>query len=111
MLVTTARTVVVTRERGQYPYSSFDNVEPTRATGLGANVSSRPTLSIGAGQLGPSARNHKRYEFRNGPWTYKIDASADNRFAGATLTVLRAARMVQTSLAATYQMSANRIIE
>lgn len=111
MLVATARTAVVTQERGQYPYASFDNAEPTRATGLGADVSSRPTLSIGAGQLVPSAPNHERYEFRNGPWTYRIDASADNRFAGATLTVLRAARMVQTSLAAAYQMSAKRIIE
>lgn len=109
MLVTPVRTVVVTREDGGLRYSSFDHAKPGKVTESGASVSSQPTLSVGGGRLVPAARNHERYEFRNGPWTYRLDASADNRAPGASVTVLKDDRVVQTSTASAYQMSAERM--
>lgn len=108
MLITSARTVVVTRERDGYGYASFDHARRGRVIERGASFSSQPTLSISGGRLVPAGPNRERYEFRNGPWTYRIDASADNRAPGASLTVLKDARIVQTSTASAYQLSAKR---
>lgn len=110
MLVTPVRTVIVTKAADGFRYGSFDHAKPGPVTEDGAFVSSQPTLSVGGGRLVAAAPNHERYEFRNGPWTYRIDASADNRAPGASLTVLKDGRTVQTSTASAYQMSARRIV-
>jgi hypothetical protein len=109
MLVTSARTVVVTRGRAGYRYTSFDYAKNGRVIQRSASVSSKPTLSIGGGRLLLTRQNQERYEFPNGPWTYRIDASADNRAPGALLTVLKDGQIVQTSTASAYQLSARRI--
>lgn len=109
LVMTPVRTVVVTRENGAYRYRSFDHAKQSVVTEDGAFVSSQPTVSVAGGRLVPAARNHERYEFHNGPWTYRVDASADNRAPGASLTVLKNGRMVQTSTASAYEMAARRI--
>lgn len=109
VLVTPVRTIFVTRDKANYRYSSFDYAKPGRVTVEGSSLSSQPTFSVGGGRLVSAARNHQRYEFRNGAWIYRIDASADNRAAGASLVVLRDGRIVQTNTASAYEMAAKRI--
>lgn len=110
MLVDAKRTIVVTAdEDGGYTYRSFDHARPGKVIDSGGAASSVPTVTVRGGRLIPAAPGRETYEFNAPPWTYRISASADNRAPGATLTVLRDGRVVQTSTAAAYQMSARRV--
>ena len=101
--------LVIGNEDGSYTYKSFDYAKPGKIIDAGGGATSTPSTTVKGGRLVPAEPNHEVYEFRNGPWTYRVSASGDNRAPGAGLTVLRNGKAVQTSVAAAYQMAAKRI--
>lgn len=111
LLVDSRRTVLVTAEPdGSYTYRSFDHATPGEVVApAGGGRSSRPTVTITGGRLVPSDPGRESYRFDAPPWLYLVRASADNRAPGASLEVRRDGELVQTSVAAAYQMAARRI--
>ena len=109
MLATPNRTVWVVSEGGGFRYLSFDYAKPGAVEERGPQLTSSATVSIAHGAIVPAKPNHQRYEFHAGPWTYRVDASADNRAPGASITVLKEGRVVRTTVVAAYQMSGRRV--
>lgn len=111
LLVDARRSVLVTLEAdGSYTYRSFDHARPGAVVDTPAAITSTPTVTVAGGRLVASDEpGRETYAFRKAPWEYRVTASADNRSPGATLTVLRDGKAVQTSTAAAYQMAARRI--
>ena len=101
--------LVIAAEDGSYSYKSFDYAKPGKVIDVSGGVSNVPSTTVTGGRLISAEPNQEIYEFRHGPWTYQVRASADNRAPGAGLTVLRGGKTVQTSVAAAYQMAAKRI--
>ena len=107
LFVDAKRTVLITAEpRGSYTYRSFDHAKPGAPVG---GTSSIPTAAVKGGRLVGSQPRLETYEFKAGPWTYRLTASADNRTPGATLAVLRAGKVAMTSTAVAYEMAASRM--
>ena len=106
LFVDARRTVLVTAELGgSFTYRSFDYAKPGTPVG---STSSIPTATVKGGRFVLSRPGFETYEFRAGPWTYRLTASANNRAPGANLTVLRAGRRVTISNAVAYEMAAAR---
>ncbi len=101
--------LVIAAEDGSYSYKSFDYAKPGKVIDASGGATSVPSTTVTSGRLISAEPNHELYEFRSGPWTYRVRASADNRAPGAGLTVLHGGKTVQTSVAAAYQMAAKRI--
>ena len=110
LFVDARRSVVVTAEpRGGFTYRSFDHASRAEAVqGPDGAASSVATATVAGGRLVRTRPGSEVYEFDAGPWTYRLTASADNRAPGATLTVLRSGRPVETSAAVAYVMAAAR---
>ena len=106
LFVDARRTVLITSEPGgTYTYRSFDHAKPGKPVG---STSSIPTATVRGGRLVRSRPGIEIYEFRAGPWTYRLTASAKNRAPGADLAVLRSGRARTTSIAVAYEMAAAR---
>lgn len=109
LLVDPKRAVLVTADAGDgYTYKSFDYAKPGKMITAGGGATNIASTTIRGGRLVPADPGHEIYEFRNGPWTYRVAASADNTAPAASLTVLRDGKPIQTSVAAAYQMAAKR---
>lgn len=107
LLVDPKRTILITAEpRGGYVYRSFDHAKPGAPVG---STSSIPTAMVTDGRLLRSRPGVETYEFKAGPWTYRVTASASNREPGATLVVLNAGKSASTSTAVAYEMAAARV--
>lgn len=110
LLVDARRSVLVTADKnGGYTYRSFDYAHPGKVIDARGGATNVATTTVSGGRLVPADPGHEVYEFRKGPWTYRVTASADNTAPGASLTVLREGSPVQTSIAAAYEMAAKRI--
>lgn len=110
MLVDARRSVVVTADPGGgYTYRSYDYARPGKVVERDGGATSVATVTATGGRLVASGPKRETYEFRRGPWTYRVAASADDRAPGAALTVLRGGTVVQSSVAVAYQMAARRI--
>ena len=110
LLIANTRSVMVTANRdGTYTYDSFDYLRPGKIVATGPGATNVASVTIRGGRLVPADPGHEVYEFRNGPWTYRVRASAANTAPGADLTVLRDGKVIQATVAAAYQMAAKRI--
>ncbi len=110
LLVTSRRSVMVTAEPGgSYTYRSFDYDKPGKVIDAGGGATSEATTTVIGGRLVAAEPVHEAYEFTKEPWTYRVEASADNTAPGASLTVLRDGKPVQVATAAAYEMAAKRI--
>lgn len=111
LLTDAKRSIMVTAEDdGSYTYRSFDYAKPGKVIEAGeGGRTSTATVTVKGGRLVPAEPGREVYEFSAGPWTYRVSASADNRAPGAGLMVSRAGKPVTTSVAAAYQMAAQRI--
>lgn len=110
LLVTSRRSVLVTAERdGTYTYHSFDYAKPGKVIDAGGGATSEATTTVTGGRLVAAEPHHEVYEFTKEPWTYRVEASADNTAPGASLTVSRDGKPVQVETAAAYEMAAKRI--
>lgn len=100
------RTILITAEPGGgYTYRSFDHAKPGAPVG---STSSVPTATVTGGRLFRTGSATERYEFKKGPWTYRLTASADNRSPGGSLVLLRSGREQASSTAIMYEMAAAR---
>lgn len=110
LLAASRRSVLVTAEPdGSYTYRSFDYDKPGKVIDAGGGATSEVTTTVTGGRLVAAEPKHEVYEFTNKPWTYRVEASANNAAAGASLTVLRDGKPVQVETAAAYEMAAKRI--
>ena len=111
LFIDARRTVLVTSEiAGGFTYWSFDYAKPGRtAHGGGGSLNSTATTIIRRGHMASAKPGHETYVFAVGPWTYRLEASADNRAPGARLTVLHLGKPATSSNATAYQMAAKRI--
>ena len=97
------RSVTVTADpAGRLTYQSFDFVDPTRKTHPdGVQRSSVPSLSIIGGSRMLS-NTQESFVFQNAGYTYTLRVARQGQPAGATLSVSRGGKLVQTELLTGY---------
>lgn len=103
-LFTPRRSIVITREGGDYVYRSFDFSARTRVTADGR--STIPSLVLRGGRIMQGAHGGELgatvYAFANGRYAYRVSVSNNPREPGSALRVTRDGRTLSTEITAGY---------